>query len=734
MKCLLRLEEIGRGDAALVGGKAFSLRRLQENEIRVPQTFCVPCTVYETYLAHTGIKEKILFRLNRKPMEQMRWEEIWDVSLYIRNLFVTVPFPPEMKAALGREILEFCGDRPHAVRSSAPGEDDRGTSFAGLHASFLNVAGAGAVLDHIKLVWASLFSDGALLYRKELSLNPADSRMAVVIQEMIPSDNSGVFFSISPSDSSQAVLEAVHGLNQGLVDGRIEPDRWIIDRASGRIVDHVQPERLRFAAPDVSGERFRELPEERQKIPPLNSGEIRRVVETGKKAEEVFSRPQDMEWTFHGGILWVLQSRPVTSSGFQKGDDKRSWYLSLHRSFENLKSLQDRIENRLIPEMIRQADRMGQTDLGQMTAEELAGEIRERQAIYDHWVKVYWADFIPFAHGIRLFGQVYNDAVKPEDPYDFMALLENTGLYSIERNRLLEELAGMIRTDPQLESALGRGNLPEDGHPFTEKLSRFIDRFGDLACQTGEAGECHTGAHAVIRILMQMAKRPMKYAGRKAQDSDSDRVRQYLSCFPESGQEFAKEVLRLGRASFRLRDDDNIHLGRIETRLFEVVNEGRIRLSDSQTAQSDREILSSLPSLASSDEAQESRPSGEKEPQVPDLWVSARQIVGHPAGPGIAKGTARVILHPSDLLDFRDAEVLVCASVDPNMTFVVPLASAVVEERGGMLIHGAIIAREYGLPCITGAPEATQLIQTGDTVTVDGYLGILTCDTGPFSE
>ena len=105
-------------------------------------------------------------------------------------------------------------------------------------------------------------------------------------------------------------------------------------------------------------------------------------------------------------------------------------------------------------------------------------------------------------------------------------------------------------------------------------------------------------------------------------------------------------------------------------------------------------------------------------------------MVGHPAGPGIAKGLARVIVNPEDLLDFKQGEVLVCKGVDPNMTFVVPLASAVVEERGGMLIHGAIIAREYGLPCVTGAPDIVHLVRTGDPVTVDGYLGIVTCETG----
>ena len=59
------------------------------------------------------------------------------------------------------------------------------------------------------------------------------------------------------------------------------------------------------------------------------------------------------------------------------------------------------------------------------------------------------------------------------------------------------------------------------------------------------------------------------------------------------------------------------------------------------------------------------------------------------------------------------------------MTFLVPLAAAVVERRGGMLIHGAIIAREYGLPCVTGVPDAVRFIATGDDITVDGYLGIV---------
>jgi pyruvate,water dikinase len=105
--------------------------------------------------------------------------------------------------------------------------------------------------------------------------------------------------------------------------------------------------------------------------------------------------------------------------------------------------------------------------------------------------------------------------------------------------------------------------------------------------------------------------------------------------------------------------------------------------------------------------------------------VQARQVVGQPAGPGLAIGPARVVLGRDDVAAFEDGEVLVCDAVQPEMTFVVPLAAGIVERRGGMLIHGAIIAREYGLPCVTGVPRATELIRTGDRVTVDGFLGIV---------
>ena len=94
-----------------------------------------------------------------------------------------------------------------------------------------------------------------------------------------------------------------------------------------------------------------------------------------------------------------------------------------------------------------------------------------------------------------------------------------------------------------------------------------------------------------------------------------------------------------------------------------------------------------------------------------------RVIEGDNPASGVLEEAASLILK---------GEVLVCDAIDPNMTFILPLAGGIIERRGGMLIHGAIIAREYGIACVTGVPNAVDRIKTGDTVTVDGYLGIVT--------
>ena len=312
--------------------------------------------------------------------------------------------------------------------------------------------------------------------------------------------------------------------------------------------------------------------------------------------------------------------------------------------------------------------------------------------------------------------------MRPSNPYEFMDLLAGHQLASLEINRLLEEMASMVRNDRFLAERL-RAHQSVDDEPFNQVLDSFTKKFGDISCATQEGAGCVAGSDAIQRLLLEMAQHPSKGKRLNAQDV-GEMTRDFLSRFMGEQQKSASDLLDLARASYRLRDDDNIYLGRIEKEVLRTVEEGRRRVErrglNSEEVIGQAELMEAikdrhdLPKLRSSVEM-----------GSPLFEMKARQMVGQPAGPGIASGRARVIENPSDLFDFRSGEILVCDALDPNMTFVVPLSSGIVERRGGMLIHGAIIAREYGLPCVTGVPNVTSLIHTGDAVTVDGFLGIV---------
>jgi phosphohistidine swiveling domain-containing protein len=292
---------------------------------------------------------------------------------------------------------------------------------------------------------------------------------------------------------------------------------------------------------------------------------------------------------------------------------------------------------------------------------------------------------------------------------------------------MLMELAATIRIDEHLAAKLKQGDHTNLDARFLSRIDEFMEKFGDLSCAVTGGKNCVLGTGPLYRLLLEMADHPSRNGVRKKKNRISRLHQNYLDSFDDDQKERAEEMLELARSSYQLRDDDNIYLGRIEAQVLAAVQEARRRLEDRAGDQASEVLVEVLAEADFGSENQKASSGGKPS----DVRYQARQLIGQPAGPGISKGRARVIHNHSDLADFRYGEVLVCDAVDPNITFVVPLASAVVERRGGMLIHGAIIAREYGLPCITGIPDATTLIQTGDEITVDGYLGIVTIgDTG----
>ena len=721
MSLVLPLHKIDEKDRPRVGGKAVALAQMSKRGVRVPEAVCITTEAYSEYVKSAGLGNQIVMELYRKPFEEMRWEEIWDTSLRIRNFFSRTPLPPGLRDSIMPAIQSTFSGKVVSVRSSAPGEDSSKTSFAGLHESYVNISGEDAILDHIRLVWASLWSDRALLYRQELGLDVEKSLMAVVVQEMVQGERSGVVFGKSPMDESQAVVEAVYGLNQGLVDGTVEPDRWILNRETGGIISHHPVLRDKALRPAPGGVLLQSLSAGLKSKPPLQEGEVAKVYGLAMKAESLFGVPQDVEWTYKKDVLHSLQARPITAPSVSENDE-RPWYLSLHRSFDNLKELRTKIEKELIPAMEKEASRLAQRRMSELSDAKLADEMAYRRDIHKKWLDVYKRDCIPFAHGMRLFGQVYNDVMHPKDPFEFMDLLVGARMVSMERNQMLEDMASWIRRDPHLGACLKQNKVEDCDSEFGAAFKTFTEQFGGLTWGNTRFGQ---DSHGLLQFLLEMASRPSAEGKGKAKDMQTLQEK-FLSHFPGDQRPYADEMLDLARASYRFRDDDNTYLGKIEGQWLATLEEGRRRIGkrcEMDTASVEAEqIIKALRDEAETPTACVLPEAGLIEGE---FKIKARQLLGQPAGPGIAFGTARVVQDPSDLFQFKTGEVLVCDAVDPNMTFVVPLAAGIVERRGGMLIHGAIIAREYGIPCVTGVADAAKLIRTGDRVTVDGHLGIV---------
>ena len=273
MNWIVTAEDINQADRSRVGGKGYALALLAKGGFEVSKTLFVTSETYQEYVSRTGLRERILLELNRKAFKDMRWEEIWDCATRIRNMFLRKPIPKEMSAELKEVISTTFEGKAVVVRSSSPEEDAAASSFAGLHESYVNIRGTEDILEHISKVWASLWSDAALLYRQEIGLDVRKSAMAVVIQEIVIGDKSGVAFSKNPNDAYQAVIESVHGLNQGLVDGAVEPDRWILDRREKAIISHTPAERKYWIIAGESGVRLEALPQQLTNLPPLDADE-----------------------------------------------------------------------------------------------------------------------------------------------------------------------------------------------------------------------------------------------------------------------------------------------------------------------------------------------------------------------------------------------------------------------------------------------------------------------------
>lgn len=303
------LGQVGARDLNRAGGKASNLGELIRAGFPVPPGFVVTTAAYDRFVASNGLDEAIGRALREEGGS----------GAAIRAAFEGGRIPPEIE----RDILAAyhrLGYGPVAVRSSATAEDLPEATFAGQQETFLNVLGEQAVLEAVRRCWASLWTDRAIAYRERLGLDQGTVKLAVVAQRMVAAEAAGVMFTANPVTGArdEIVVGATPGLGESIVAGLVTPDHYVLRRRwlgrwGWRVVERRPGQREvvikaregggteQFAAPGGAA------------APALPEAPLRRLAHLGAAIERHFGRPQDVEWAWAGGRLFILQARPMTA-------------------------------------------------------------------------------------------------------------------------------------------------------------------------------------------------------------------------------------------------------------------------------------------------------------------------------------------------------------------------------------------------------------------------------------
>jgi pyruvate, water dikinase len=268
-------------DLSLVGGKVANLSRLAAAHC-VPPGFCITTAAYEQ---RAGLTEA-------SPLRSA-------IALAYREL------------AARTRITE----PSVAVRSSAVDEDGRGASFAGQHETYLNVVGDEAVLAAVERCWESAHSERALAYRLQQGLTRERVRIAVLVQQLVASDVSGVVFSVNPvtGNGDEILINASWGLGESIVGGTVTPDSFVVRKSDLAILERQIADKRRMTITSPQGTREVDVPRSMRAQPSLRDPQVVDVAKLAASLECEMGYATDIECAFARGELYLLQCRPITT-------------------------------------------------------------------------------------------------------------------------------------------------------------------------------------------------------------------------------------------------------------------------------------------------------------------------------------------------------------------------------------------------------------------------------------
>ncbi|MCC6456035.1 MAG: phosphoenolpyruvate synthase [Caldilineaceae bacterium] len=321
---VLGFQEIDKTKLMVVGGKGANLGELSKiGGIDVPDGFCISTEAFQRIMEETPAIHELLDQLSlldkrHSSMSGMKKtedrNEIGELSGEIRRVIEGIAIPQDIQAEIARYLSRLGEQNAYAVRSSATAEDLPTASFAGQQDTYLNVIGEKAVLQHISKCWASLFTERAVTYRIQNGFDHRKVLLAVVVQKMVFPQAAGILFTADPVTSNRKVvsIDAGFGLGEALVSGLVNADTYRV--RDGTITDKkIVTKKLAIYAVTDGGTKAQEIEPARQNRQVLTDEQILQLEQIGRKIEEHFGSPQDIEWCLADGSLYIVQSRPITT-------------------------------------------------------------------------------------------------------------------------------------------------------------------------------------------------------------------------------------------------------------------------------------------------------------------------------------------------------------------------------------------------------------------------------------
>ncbi len=307
-----KLNEIGNNDFLLAGGKATNLGEMIQAGLPVPGGFVVITEAYRRFTEVNQLDQKISSLLENVGMDDI--VELEKVSIKIRELFTESRIPEDILSDLAASYREL-GSPEVAVRSSATAEDLPGLSFAGQYDTYLNVSGTDQLTDKVRQCWASLWNARAISYRIRQKIDHKDVAHAVVVQEMVNAEKSGILFTANPVNGrrDQILLNASWGLGEAIVGGDVTPDQWVVNKETKKIEEETIAKKTVMTVRINGGIRHTEVSAEKQKESTMDQKEVMEMLDFAVKVEKYFGSPQDLEWAWKEGVFYLVQTRPITS-------------------------------------------------------------------------------------------------------------------------------------------------------------------------------------------------------------------------------------------------------------------------------------------------------------------------------------------------------------------------------------------------------------------------------------